>query len=102
MDNFLHFDSGAIICKPCQYALVPGEIKTHLRIYHQQDLALTKQRIAILCSRILALFPLPELIKDIQVPPNTPPMVTNVSPQLAAGKQALSVTKLSVLKERKN
>ena len=77
MDNILHYDSqyGIIICRPCQYALVPREIKSHLQMHHQKEEGLTRHEIAALCRRFLV-YPLqpPELVSKIQVSPTSPPI----------------------------
>ena len=54
MDALLHFDStyGAIICKPCQYAVVSAEIQSHLRTPHQHDLALKSGDCAVFARRL--------------------------------------------------
>jgi hypothetical protein len=51
MDNILHYGSQyrVVICRPCQYALVLCEIKSHLQTHHQKEEGLTKHETADLC-----------------------------------------------------
>jgi hypothetical protein len=76
MDDILHYDSQyrVVICRACQYAVVPCEIKSHLQRHHQKEEGLTKHEIADLCRRFLV-YPLqsPELVSKIQVSPESPP-----------------------------
>lgn len=77
MDDILHFDPRyrVIICKPCQYTLVPREIQSHLKTHHQEEEGLTKHQIADLCRRFLTYpFQPPELVSNIQVLPVSPPI----------------------------
>jgi hypothetical protein len=77
MDDILHYDSQyrVVICRPCQCAVVPCEIKSHLQRHHQKEEGLTKHEIADLCRRFL-IYPLqsPELVSKIQVSPESPPI----------------------------
>lgn len=77
MDDILYYNPQyrVAICKPCRYALVPAEIKTHLKTRHRDEEGLTRTRIADICRRMLV-HPLqhPELVSQIQVSPAAPPI----------------------------
>jgi hypothetical protein len=77
MDDILHYDSHyrIVICRPCQYALVPCEIKSHLQTHHQKEEGWMKHEVTDLCRRFLV-YPLqpPELVSKIQVAPTSPPI----------------------------
>jgi hypothetical protein len=73
-DDLLIFDFiyGVIICKICQYAIVPREIASHLRTHHQKEEGLTTQQIKTISSYCLT-YPSrpPAWIKDMPLPPDT-------------------------------
>jgi hypothetical protein len=54
-DGLLIFDSvyGVIICKACQYALVPAEIASHLRTMHRKDRGFTAAQITAITNHYL-------------------------------------------------
>ena len=70
LDDLLIFDSvhGVIICKVCQYALVPAEITSHLRTIHQKDTGFTAAQITTIANHCLT-YPTrpPTWIKEMPV-----------------------------------
>ncbi|KAH6662285.1 hypothetical protein B0J14DRAFT_687285 [Halenospora varia] len=74
-DDILIFDSayGVIICKLCQYALVPREIANHLQAQHQKDEGLTTQQIKAISDHCVS-YPCrhPAWIKEMPMSPDTP------------------------------
>lgn len=73
-DNLLIFDLvyGVVICKVCQYALVSGEIASHLRTTHQKDRGFTAAQITAIANHCLT-YPTcpPSWIKEMLVEPDT-------------------------------
>lgn len=76
--DVLTFDPiyGAIICKCCQYALIPDAVRSHLQAHHKKDEAcLTGLQIKDLCKRARACpVASPESVKALHVPRNTAPV----------------------------
>ena len=54
-ENLLIFDAayGIIICKLCQYAVVPREVASHLRDLHRKEEGLTAAQIRIIQDHCL-------------------------------------------------
>ncbi|KAE9368147.1 hypothetical protein N431DRAFT_443620 [Stipitochalara longipes BDJ] len=74
-DDLLTFDSvyGVIICKACQYALVPVEIASHLRTKHQKDKRFTAAQITAIANHCLTYSARPPAwIKEMPVELDTP------------------------------
>lgn len=72
-DDLLIFDStyGVIICKICQYALVPREIGNHLQTQHQKEEGLTTHHIRAISDHCLT-YPFRPLawVKDMPISPD--------------------------------
>jgi hypothetical protein len=77
-DRLLTFNPkyGAIICKPCQYAIVPKEINTHLRKHHREEEGITFSQIRDVSAHCLSLpTRLPDWIKDMYLHPTDTPAI---------------------------
>lgn len=76
-DEILHFDAayGALICKPCQCAIIPSKMLSHLRGIHKKQDSLTEPRIKAMRDHFLTLpYYRPEAIRDLLIAPNTAPI----------------------------
>lgn len=74
-DDLLIFDQeyGVLICKLCQYAIVPDTVRGHLRAIHQKEEGLTTAQIKILARRCLT-YPArpPSWIQEMVMPAKAP------------------------------
>lgn len=55
LPDLIVFDAAysVIICKVCQYALVPAQVASHLRAKHQKDAGLTTQQVKTIAAQCL-------------------------------------------------
>ncbi len=76
-EDLLIFDAiyGVIICKLCQYAVVPNTVASHLRALHQKDEGLTFAQVRALADHCLA-YPArpPAWIQEMPMPLQAPPV----------------------------
>ena len=76
--SLLVFDSkyGVIICKPCQYAIVPHELSSHLRTHHREEEGFTFSKIKTVSDYALTLPTCPPAwIKDLYLHPTDTPAI---------------------------
>ena len=78
-------EPGALICSQCQYAVIPGQLKSHLAAHHQ--VLPTSQRRLIL-SKLEELPGLAWQPHDVQYPPPTAPAI----PELPVYQNGLRCT----------